>query len=333
MKPPKLRSRKRRNGRWFHYYRRNGKEYSLGVHGLDPSDPRVFAAYCAEHARWEDRPPEAPTPKAGTFAWAVDMLQASEKWARLAESTKANRAAILRRYVDEQGHRPLASIRPEHLEAALVARGGFAAVNELKALKPVFAYAKQLRFIPTDPAAGIKLEGPSSKGFATASVADIARFQKRWEIGTTQRRVFDLALFTGAARADLAKLGRGNLVDGLLIYRRQKTGTEAVVPLTRELRAVIATAPDIAPAFLLTSHGKPFTPAGLGNFFGDAAREAGISVRLHGLRKAFCAYWAEQGKSASQIAAMAGHMTLAEVSRYTRDADNRRMIRQIVEGA
>ena len=99
------------------------------------------------------------------------------------------------------------------------------------------------------------------------------------------------------------------------------------------MRAVIARTPNIAPAFLLTSFGKPFSAAGLGNLFADAATAAGMTSRLHGLRKAFCVYWAEKGASTSQIAAMAGHMTLSEVERYTRAADRRRMVKLLVEGA
>jgi integrase len=249
-----LRSRQRR-GRWFHYYRRNGKEVSLGVHGLHPTDPRVFAAYCAEHARWQDRPPGTETPKGGSFAWAVDFYRASPEWAMLKPATRQNRAAILRRYVKAQGERPLATITRDDIEAALYARGGHAAVNELKALRPVFAYAHNLRIIPTDPTFGLKMKRPTTRGFATASADDIARFQERWALGTTERLIFDLALYTGAARADLANLGRHNIRDRLLTYRRQKTDTLCEVPITPELRAVIARTPDIAPAFILSRQG------------------------------------------------------------------------------
>ncbi|MBQ4823362.1 tyrosine-type recombinase/integrase [Leisingera sp. HS039] len=68
----------------------------------------------------------------------------------------------------------------------------------------------------------------------------------------------------------------------------------------------------------------------LGNLFGDAAREAGMAARLHGLRKAFCIYWAENDATTHQIAAMAGHMSLSEVERYTRAADRERMVKLLV---
>ena len=75
---------------------------------------------------------------------------------------------------------------------------------------------------------------------------------------------------------------------------------------------------------------KPFSPAGLGNRFAVAAEAAGVTARLHGLRKAFCVYWAEQGRTSHQIATMAGHMTLSEVERYT---DRRKIIQALAEGA
>ncbi len=329
-KMPYLRSKLRR-GRWFHTYRRADVERSLGVHGLNPNDPRVLAAWAAEHARWQDRPPNTPTPKCGTFAWAVDMYMASPKYSELAPSTQKARAAILRRYIEVQGERPLSTITAETIETALYAKGGHSAVNELKALKPVFAHLYKLRFIPKNPTAGVDIEKPKIKGFPTADAVDIQRYQTRWETGTLERLIFDLALYTGAARADLVRLSRRNVQNKILSFKRQKTGASAEVPLTAELRRVIAQTPDIAPAFILSVRGKPFTPEGLGNLFRQAALEAGMVARLHGLRKAFCVYWAEQGATTHQIAALAGHMSLSEVERYTRAADRTMLVQLLLE--
>lgn len=329
---PYLRSKLRR-GRWFHTYRRADKEISLGVHGLHPTDPRVFAAYCAEHARWEDSPPDTATPKSGSFSWALDIYKAGPNWMKLAPSTRKSRESIFRRYVSAQGDRPLSTIAAADIEAALYAKGGNAAVNELKALKPIFAHAHKLQLIPSDPTRGLKMDRPETDGFATAGAEDIAAYQELWPIGTVQRLVFDLALFTGAARADLVKLGRRNITDGVLSFRRQKTKVLSQVPLTPELRAVIARTPHIAPAFILNRSGKPYTAESIGNLFRDAATEAGMVARLHGLRKAFCVYWAEKGATTHQIAAMAGHMTLGEVERYTRAADRLKMVKLLVEGS
>ncbi len=204
---------------------------------------------------------------------------------------------------------------------------------EYKALKPVFTHLHKLRYISKNPMHSVEIERPKIHGFAVADADDIERFQERWPVGTTERLVFDLALLTGAARIDLAVLGRKHIKGDLLVYRRHKAKALAEVPITAELRKVIARTPDIAPAFILSERGKPYAKDSLGNLFGDAARAAGIDARLHGLRKAFCVYWAEKGATTHQIAAMAGHMSLSEVERYTRAADRTRLVKLLVEVA
>ncbi|MEH2611300.1 hypothetical protein V1293_003589 [Bradyrhizobium sp. AZCC 1693] len=64
-----------------------------------------------------------------------------------------------------------------------------------------------------------------------------------------------------------------------------------------------------------------------------AIREAGLPERrkAHGLRKAAARRLAEAGCSASEIAAITGHKTLAEVERYTRAADQERLTRQAIQ--
>lgn len=329
-KYPYLKSRTRR-GRWFHYYQRNGRETPLGVHGLHPTDPRVVSAWAAEHARWNEAPVGTETPKAGTFAWALDLYTSgNSKWLKeYSEGTRKSRSAIFERYRKSDGSRPIATIRTEDIEAFLYQKGGHGAVNELKALKPVFAHMKKLGFIARDPMASVQLEKPKSKGFLTASPECIEKFRSFWPVGTVERLIFDLALYTGAARHDLSNLSRKNLRNDILVYTRQKTGTTARVPVTKELREVISRSADIAPAFILNKYGRKFSPESLGNLFGTAARAAGIEARLHGLRKAFCVYWAEQGRSTHEIAAMAGHLTLSEVERYTKAVDNDLMIQAL----
>lgn len=333
IKVPYLRSRKRR-GRWFHTYRRDGVERSLGVHGLDPEDPRVLAAWAAEHSRWQERPPQTETPADGTFAWAVDLyLSGNKKWQNYSEDTRKSRMRILLNYCETQGERPISTISTEDLELALYTKGGHAAVNELKALKPVFAHAKKMRFIPFDPAKNVEIDKPDTVGFPEATAEDIEKYQRHWPIGTTERLVLDLAMYTGAARQDLARLNRKNVVGDVLTYSRGKTGVEAHIPMTLELRQLISRTPEISPAFILNQDGRPYTKESLGNFFQEAAKAAGMTARLHGMRKAFCIFWAERGVSTHQIAAMAGHITLSEVERYTRAADRKRMVQLLIQRA
>jgi len=65
----------------------------------------------------------------------------------------------------------------------------------------------------------------------------------------------------------------------------------------------------------------------------DAIRAAGLPPRCvpHGLRKAAARRLAEAGCSASEIMAITGHKTLAEVERYTRAAEQERLARRAIK--
>jgi len=81
--------------------------------------------------------------------------------------------------------------------------------------------------------------------------------------------------------------------------------------------------------FLVTEHGKPFTPAGFGNYFRDQCDLAGLSnLSAHGLRKAGATRLAEVGATDHEIMAWGGWTTLKEVQRYTRAANRKRLALQ-----
>ena len=65
----------------------------------------------------------------------------------------------------------------------------------------------------------------------------------------------------------------------------------------------------------------------------DAIRDAGLPRRceLHGLRKAAARRLAEAGCSASEIVAITGQKTLAEVERYTRAAGQDQLARPAIK--
>ena len=74
--------------------------------------------------------------------------------------------------------------------------------------------------------------------------------------------------------------------------------------------------------------GKPFTSAAsFGNFFGDAAREAGIYGRnSHGLRKYAATKYAETGKvTAPALCAAFAWCSLSEAQKYIDEANRHKM--------
>ena len=89
----------------------------------------------------------------------------------------------------------------------------------------------------------------------------------------------------------------------------------------------------VADTILTTAFGKSFTSNGFGNFMADKIAAAALPDRCvtHGLRKAASRRLAEAGCSANEIAAITGHTTLAEVSRYTKAAEQRHLARAAIE--
>lgn len=124
-----------------------------------------------------------------------------------------------------------------------------------------------------------------------------------------------------------------DIEDGIIRVVQMKTGTKVWIPLHRHLREVLAASPREHIAILVTGWGKPFTPAGFGGWMADKIEDAGLPDECvtHGLRKAAARRLAEAGCSANEIASITGHKTLAEVERYTREVDQKKMARAAID--
>jgi integrase len=89
--------------------------------------------------------------------------------------------------------------------------------------------------------------------------------------------------------------------------------------------------------FLMTSFRKPYTAPGFGNWFRELCDGAECpDLSAHGLRKAAARRLAEIGCSTHEIASITGHVSLAEVERYTKAANRKRLARsamnKLIEG-
>jgi integrase len=114
------------------------------------------------------------------------------------------------------------------------------------------------------------------------------------------------------------------------LWVRQKTESttalELAIPVHPTLHAIIDATPSGHLTFLVTAFGRPFTAAGLGNWFRDQCNAAGLPhCSFHGLRKAASVRLAEAGCTPHEIAAITGHASLKEIVRYTATADRSRL--------
>jgi integrase len=317
----------RKSGAVFHYFRRPGFK-RVRLPGL-PGSREFMAAY--QDAL--DQPQTeigAKRTRSGTVSAAlVGYYASTNHFQSLASATQAMRRAILEGFRAEHGDKPIAVLPQKFIVLTLNRKPPFAARSWLKAIRHLMQYAVSIGLCLVDPTQGIKLTKAKSSGIYTWSEQDIAAYEAAHEIGTKARLAFALLLYTAQRRSDAIRMGRQHIRDGIIQVRQAKTGAELDIPVHPDLRNIIDATPGDHLTYLTTKSGRPYS----GNDFSEQFRawcdaaELPKECSAHGLRKAACRRLAEAGCSANEIAAISGHVTLSEVQRYTKAADQARMAR------
>ena len=318
-----------RHGKPRHYLRRPGRK-EIPLPGL-PWSTEFMDAYEAALSYAAPVIIGAKRTKPGTVEEAVARYLGSAAFNSLAPSTQAMRRRILERLRVEHCEKRLRLLQAEHIGRLLAKLRPWAQRNFLKTLRGLLAFAQAEGLIDTDPTAGVKLSRvKDTGGFATWPLESIEQYRKHYKLGTRGRPALELLYNTMGARADAVRLGRQHAQAGMISFRRQKTGNPVDIPILPELQAAIDAIPKAEHlAFLVTEHGKPFTPAGFGNWFRDQCNAAGLSnLSAHGLRKAGATRLAEAGATDHEIMAWGGWTSLKEVQRYTRAASRKRLALQ-----
>jgi integrase len=239
------------------------------------------------------------------------------------------RGGILDRFGAAHRDKPFASLPAEWIEAQLDRLPPHAARSWLATLRSLCKFAVKHHYLRADPTANIKLPAIKSDGFHTWTKEEIAQFEAHHAIGTKPRLALALLLYTAQRRSDVVLMGRQHIKGGVITVKQEKTGIELPIPVHPHLQAVLDATPSQHLTFLVTETGKPYS----GNYFSASFREwcdaAGLPKHCsaHGLRKAMCKRLAEAGSSANEIMSISGHVTLKEVTRYTKAADIARLAR------
>jgi integrase len=318
-----------RHGRARHYLRRPGHKL-VSLPGL-PGSPEFMAAY----ANALEAAPKAITEIgasrtiAGSIGAMIVGYMGTADFHNLAPASQAQYQRILEGLRREYGNLPIASLQRKHVMQLLDAKAKApgAARCLLRTLRSLVQYAINTGVREDDPTAGVRVKMPKSDGYRTWTEEDIARFEAAYPIGTKPRLALALLLGTAARRADVVRLGRGNIRGGLVHMTQQKTGKPLAIPVTTELaEAINAAAPADHLVLLVNEFGKAFTPERFTKWFVAQCERIGLKgLSPHGLRKAACRRLAEAECSVHQIASISGHASLAEVQRYTKAADQTRL--------
>jgi integrase len=195
-----------------------------------------------------------------------------------------------------------------------------------KALRAMMKHAVEIGLRADDPTRDVKAIRVKSDGYHSWSDDEIANFEKKHPIGSRARLALALLLYTGQRRGDVIRMGAQHIRGGAILVKQEKTSVELVIPLHSTLAAIITGTPSNHLTFLTTRFGGPFEASAFSRWFRDECDKAGLPhCSAHGLRKAAARRLAEAGCTAHEIGAITGHASLAELVRYTRAADQRRL--------
>ncbi len=316
-----------RHGKLRFYFRRAGYK-RVALPGL-PGSREFMEAY---QAALNGQP--LPIAAAHTAPGSMGALAASwflsAEWKQLGPASQRNYRRIVERFLAEHGAKPLAKLEPRHIREIVSAKAETpAAANRLLSiLRLMLRHAVDHGLSADDPSVGVRRVRYRKGGFTAWTEDDIAAFQARWPGGTRARLALDLLLYTGQRRSDVIRMGRQHVRGGAIEVRQQKTGARLTLPVHPALRASLDACPGDHLTFLMTEAGKPFASGNaFYNCFKGCILAAGLATDLapHGLRKATARRLADAGCTTQDIMAVTGHTTLAEVERYTRGVNQRRL--------
>jgi integrase len=166
----------------------------------------------------------------------------------------------------QHGDKRVATLQAEHVVRLMAGRKPNSANRLRKVLRAMIKHAVEIDLRADDPTRDVKAIRIKSNGYHSRTGAEIAQFEEHHDIGSRARLAFALLLYTGQRRSDVIRMGRQHLRDGALYVRQDKTGVELMIPVHKELRAMISGAGDRL-TFIVTEHGKPFTAGSFTNWF------------------------------------------------------------------
>lgn len=325
-KPPFVHVYRDRHGKMRIYLNKPGQPKAPLPGPLN--SPAFFEAYAKAIAGVKLPAPAPSCAAKNSMAGLIELYLKSPAYRGLAESSRNTYRRQLDKFREDHGTKPVEGFGRKHVMHILgkMVDRPEAANTLLKRLKVLMSFAVDMDMIPHNPLAGLKGFKSDSEGFHTWTEDEIAAFEARHPIGSKARLAMTLMLCTGQRRSDAVRMGWQHVKDGMITVRQQKTKATLEIPIHPDLQAVLDQTPKKNLTFLLTEYGRPFSANGFGNWMRDRCDEAELGAcSSHGLRKACARRLAEAGCSNQEIKAITGHETEAEVTRYTKAADQKKL--------
>ena len=204
-RPPYLHRKVTRHGKVIWAVRKGKHGRNIRIRG-EYGSPEFEAAYQAAVAGSPSVPPKQPQTTRGTLEWLWLLYRQADAWTALEAATRKQRENIMVHVLKSAGAQPLSSITKSAILDGIARRNAtpFQAKHFLSTMRGLFTWARDNDLISDNPTDGVKVKKPKTEGFPVWAEEDIEKCEARWPIGTRERVMLDVFLYTGLRRGDAA---------------------------------------------------------------------------------------------------------------------------------
>lgn len=317
---PKHVRRVRAKGRDYYYFD-TGKEVGgkkVYARLPDLKDPSFWQAHSAMMGHRNRTPQHLLTIPA-----LIDLYQKSPDYQRLAANSRAKYDIYLRR---------LAALLPT-APAAEVTRGDMTRLIDNMAKTPgaanlflgtagaLFKWAVRRDYIPNSPTKGIDPLPGGEHAAWPLPILNAALASDDDQL----RLLVHLLLYTAQRLNDALSLRWSDIVDDRIVMRQQKTGKELSIKMHHRLRTELARHPKRSILIATNPNtGKRYGEQVARAMMQDFAKQFGVAIVPHGLRKNAVIALIEAGCSMAETSAISGQ-SLQVVEKYAKGRNQTKM--------
>ena len=191
----------------------------------------------------------------------------------------------------------------------------------------VFSFATDMDIVPFNPVTGLKrLKIGSHVKWEPEEVRAVIAMNDR-KISTAVA----LAWFTGQREGDILNMRWGDMADGYLKVKQQKTGLEMGIKIHPDLvpylNMVRGNEPD---SYYMVSGPEQMSGPAFRNMLRRRLKKLNIDKVFHGIRKGVACMLAENGRPINEIAAMLGHKSIRMAAYYSEQASQKKLTENAV---
>jgi hypothetical protein len=325
--PPNVRMVRNRLGReylYFQRYRGTGKAEKPTRLPDDPRSPEFWV----EYAKLLDLP---PVPESNhSISALAEAWKKSPEWTQLSDKTKEEWERYLDRIEAAWGTLEVRGILPKNV---LTLRDGYAATpasanNMLRCLSSMLGWSVPRGWRDDNPCREVKkLHG--GDGYAPWPWTAITNAEE--ELRADLWWVCGVALYTGQRQADCLAGRWDHIMGNAISVKQEKTNKLLLIPLHRDLRAILDQIPKRSVNILTSSEGRPWTTDGFKATWNKhkPSLVTELGLVFHGLRKSAVVTLLEVGCTDAEVAAITGQ-SRKMIEHYAKMVNQERLARAAI---